>query len=181
MFVAFLSAAFTIKRQGGLLCSQPMLQVENWGARMAVMKGRFALAASLAACWHNGALTGSDGGIPAESDYSRCYKPLSPPHAGPITNSLFLAFRLPSRVVLFPSVTVSQTTFKLSNCKQRKVNVCLLLCIYQLILTNFTVSVVFLNRIVFGEAYPSHPFDAFRRGKGCNLRNIKHTRSLYFL
>lgn len=30
--------------------------------------------------------------------------------------------------------------------------------------TNFTISVVFLYGVVFSEAYPSHPFDAFRCG-----------------
>lgn len=41
--------------------------------------------------------------------------------------------------------------------------------------TNFTVPVVFLNGVVFGEANPSHPFDAFRRGQRCHLRETKTT------
>jgi len=37
-------------------------------------------------------------------------------------------------------------------------------CTVYVMLTNFTVSVVFLYGVVFGEADPSHPFQAFRCG-----------------
>lgn len=69
-------------------------------------KWHSALAASLAVCWYNGTLMG--GGIPAESDYSRCYRspplthPLSPPSSGPIAKQLHLTFPQPSWVVSFP-------------------------------------------------------------------------------
>lgn len=39
-------------------------------------------------------------------------------------------------------------------------------------LTDLTVSVVFLDGIVFGEAHAAHPLDAFGRGQS---RNLKHT------
>lgn len=81
-------------------------------------------------------------------------------------------FMQPSEAVHFSMVvassTLSQTTSSLNNhltnSVQTQVNICLVVHIYHVMLTNFTVSVVFLYGVVFGEAYPSHPFDAFRRG-----------------
>lgn len=57
---------------------------------------------SLAVCWYNGTLKGSDGGIPAESDYSRCYQPLSPPPLWSNRKQLHLTFLQPSWVLSFP-------------------------------------------------------------------------------
>lgn len=57
----------------------------------------------------------------------------------------------------------------------------------QVKLTNFTVSVVFLYGVIFGEADPSHPFDAFRRSQSCNLKmkikktNYKQLKQAVFL
>ena len=41
------------------------------------------------------------------------------------------------------------------------------------VLTYFTVSVVFLYGVVLGEANPSHPFYALRRGQSCNLQDTE--------
>lgn len=161
--------------KGGLLCSLPLLQLENWRAKMVVMKGNFALAASLAVCCYNGTLKGSDGGIPAESDYSHCYQPLSlsPPCSGPITNSYTWPSSSPHELCPFHNCSVQlQLPKQQSNSVPTQVNVCKWCIFCPVMLTNFTISVVFLYGVVFCESYSSHPFDAFRCGQCCNLRKI---------
>lgn len=96
------------------------------------------------------------GGIPAESDYSRCYR--SPPPHQPTLSAQLWSNRetatpdLPSALVscVLSTATISQTVRKTP--------------VVQVMLTNFTVSVVLLYGVVLGEADSSHPFDAFGRG-----------------
>lgn len=115
----------------------------------------FALPVSLAVCWYNNTLERSDRGIPAESDYSQSYKPFSLRlHSGPITNNC----TWPSRVMSFSHIQTLSDLNKSLRVSEKKLNK----STAAVTLTNLTVSVVFLYGVVFGEANPSHPFDAFR-------------------
>lgn len=117
-------------------------------------KWHSALAASLAVCWYNGTLMGGGNSCRVRLQPLLSFPPPHPPalSAQLWSNRETATPDLPSALVscVLSTATISQTVRKTP--------------VVQVMLTNFTVSVVLLYGVVLGEADSSHPFDAFGRG-----------------
>lgn len=111
----------------------------------------------LAVCWHNDTLRGEflQSPITAAAISPQLHPAVVQSHTATPDLPATLMSCVPFHSVA--SVSAAWTTSDL-NSGFTNIRICLV------ILTNFTVSVVFLYGVVLGEPYPSHPFDALRCG-----------------
>ena len=111
---------------------------------------------------------GSDRGIPVESDYS--YTAISRSLHPTLVQSQTTTTPDPPAAlvscVLYTLIYLVTVTKAISNPNNNPFNLCsgAESHVSAVMLTNFTISVVFLYGVVFGEAHSTHPFNAFRCG-----------------